>query len=167
MTMRFNWNIHARVDKYIGPEADARAAAGLAPDDVALSDGNLITTAGLTRLTSLLTGAGGQAYDATHARIGVGDSSTAALVGDTALGAVTNKYYKTVTGAPSLSGGVMTFVAIFPTGQANFAWNEWGIDQGGTDGTTVVAPLLNHRIASLGTKTSAAAWTFTCTVTES
>ena len=165
--MRFNWNIHAHIDKYIGPEADARAAAGLPPDDVADSDGNLITTAGLTRLTSLLTGAGGQAYDATHCRIGVGDSSTAAAIGDTALGAATNKYYKTVTGAPTLSAGLMTFVAIFPTGQANFAWNEWGIDQGTADGTTVTAPLLNHKIASLGTKTSAAAWTFTVTVLES
>ena len=165
--MRFNWNIHAHVDKYEGPDADARAAAGLAPDDTADADGNLITTAGLTRLTSLLTGAGGQAYDATHTRIGVGDSSTAATIADTALGAATNKYYKTVTGAPSLSSGVMTFVAIFPTGQANFAWAEWGIDQGVADGTTVTAPLLNHKIAALGTKTSAAAWTFTVTVTES
>src|SRR4051794_41668634 len=51
--------------------------------------GNLITNAGWTRLMNLLTNQGAtQALDATHARIGVGDSNTAEAYADTDLGAV-------------------------------------------------------------------------------
>ncbi len=68
---------------------------------------------------------------------------------------------------PLQANGVITARAVFATGEANFAWAEWGIDQGTTVSTTVVAAFLNHKITSLGTKTSASAWTFTCTVTIS
>ena len=64
-------------------------------------------------------------------------------------------------------------VSTFGTGVGNFAWNEWGLDGGTASGTTVTADtnttpgLFNHRIpgSSLGTKTSAASWVFTVTVT--
>ena len=170
------WAVHYRVDKYDGPDADARAFADVHAladaDDVIEGDGNLLTTAGLARITSLITAAGGQGVTATSARIGVGDSTTAAAVGDTDLGAgagATHRQFEIMSGGkPTTSNGVITLQAVFPTGEANFAWQEWGVDVGTPTvaaGTTVAALLLNHKVTSLGTKTSASAWTFTVTIT--
>ena len=51
----------------------------LAPaDGVVTADGNLLTTAGLARITSLIIGGGGQAASNGSAGLGVGDTSTAA-----------------------------------------------------------------------------------------
>jgi hypothetical protein len=66
-----------------------------------------------------------------------------------------------------VSGNVVTFTAAFGSGVANFAWEEWGIDNGTTDGTTVVAPLLNRRVEAMGTKASGSTWTVTATITVS
>jgi hypothetical protein len=69
------------------------------------------------------------------------------------------------------SSGVMTVVATFGTSVGNFHWQEWGIDGGTANGTTVTADgnttpgLVNHKITDLGTKTSAASWVFTVTIT--
>ena len=66
-----------------------------------------------------------------------------------------------------------TFVATFGTTVGNFHWQEWGIDGGTADGTAVTSEgnttpgLVNHKIADLGTKTSAASWVFTVTITLS
>ena len=73
-----------------------RAQAGDDPDEVLVVDGNLLLNAGITRLLNLLVGAGGQAFGATHCRVAVGDSSTAASASQTDLQAATNKYYKLV-----------------------------------------------------------------------
>jgi hypothetical protein len=166
------WIANARVDKYDGPDADARALTGDAPDDSIEVLGNLLTTAGLTRMTALLTGAAGTALTNTTARIGVGDAATAATVADTDLGAVagsTHRQFEIMAATyPTVAAGVITFRAVFTTGEANFHWQEWGIDIGAATvaaGTTVGACLLNHKVTDLGTKTSASAWTFTVTVT--
>ena len=166
------WKVHARVDKYNGPDADARALAGDEPDEVTESDGNLLTTAGLDKLTKCITVASTTpVYDNTNSRIGVGNSATAALIGDVDLNAAAgsaNRQFETMQATfPTQVNGVMTFKVIFTTGEANFVWNEWGIDNGSTVTTTVVAPLLNHKVTALGTKTSASAWTFTVTITLS
>src|SRR3954471_16683 len=55
------------------------------PYEVVEAPGNLLTTAGLQRLTNLLIGAGGQALTNTASRLGVGNSPTAAAVGQTDL----------------------------------------------------------------------------------
>jgi len=132
--------------------------------------GNLLTTAGLSRATGLILVLGGQGYDATHTRIGVGDTSTAANVADTDLGASagsTHRQFIVADSAPSRSDGVITIVATFGTSVANFAWAEWCVDNGGSNGTTVTSVMLNHKITSLGTKTSSASWVFTITITFS
>lgn len=166
------WKVHGTVRKYDGANADERARAGEAPDSVLEFDGNLLTTAGLTRISSLILGAGGQAATNTSARIGVGDGTTAAAVGDTDLSAAagsTHRQFEVMVATyPSSAAGVMTFQATFLTSEANFHWQEWGIDIGTptvTAGTTVNATLLNHKVIDLGTKTSASAWTFMVTIT--
>lgn len=139
---------------------------GCLPDSVEEFEGNLLLNAGLARLLDLLIGAGGQALDSTHCRIGVGDSTTAASASQTDLQAATNKYFK-LCSTVSRSSQTVTVVASFGSSQANFAWEEWGIDFGTADGTTVTAPLLNRKATSMGTKASGSTWQLTVTITIS
>lgn len=135
--------------------------------------GNLITTNGWTRLSNLLTNQGAtQALDATHTRIGAGDSNTAEAYGDTDLGAAagsTHRWFQLVSGAGSLGTRTLAFAATFGTADGNFAWNEFGIDVGNTaSGNTVAALLFNHKAGiAQGTKASGQTWTATATITFS
>lgn len=155
------------------PSGDELSAL-LAPCAVLEDAGNLLTTAGLNRLTSLLIGAGGQAVTNTSARLGVGNSTTAAAVGQTDLQAASgagNRQFKVMDATyPTQSNGVVTLKSTFASGEANFAWEEWGVDVGTptvSDGTTVNALLLNRKVQSLGTKVSGAVWALTATITFS
>lgn len=179
------WTAHALVEKWSGEQVAHVArksgiiapsgdllAAHIAPEETTEAAGNLLTTAGLTRLTSLLTAGGGQALTNTATRLGVGDSTTAAAIGDTDLGASagsTHRFFQTMDATyPSVSAGVLTAKATFGGSDGNFAWQEWGLDVGTptvTSGTTVNACLFNHKIASLGTKVSPAVWALTVTIT--
>lgn len=134
--------------------------------------GNLITNAGWTRLMNLLTNQGGtQAYDATHTRIGAGNSNTAEAYTDTDLNASagsSNRWFQLVSGAGSLGTRTLAWSATFGSSDGNFAWNEFGIDQGTSSGNTVTAPLLNHKAGiAQGTKASGQTWTATATLTFS
>lgn len=192
-TDTINWHAHARVDKFTAEDEEkAKRYAGeqgiplsqallelASPYDTIEADGNLLTRLGRRRLMDRLVGtASNQALDATHTRIGVGNSSTAAADTDTDLAAAAgagNRQFELVdavgTVGTGASSGVVTFVATFETADANFAWAEWGIDGGTADGTTVTAEgnttpgLINRKVTSLGTKTSAASWVFTVTIT--
>lgn len=149
---------------------DELVAAGIEPFDVIDAGENLWTTAGWTRLFNLLTNQGAtQAYDATHTRVGVGDGTTAAAVGDTDLAAVagaTHRYFNPVDAASTVATNTNKWTSTFASGNGNFAWNEWGVDQGTAGGTTVVAPLFNRSVPAGGivTKTAAAAMAFTVTL---
>lgn len=157
------WNVNAEIRKW-HDEADMHA--GLEPDVIENHADNLLLNAGIARMLDLLIGAGGQAYDATHSRIGVGDSSTAANATDTALIAATNKFYKLVSSV-SRSSQTVTWVATVASADGNFAWNEWVIDNGTADSTTNTTPTLNRKVASMGTKASGSAWQITVTITIS
>ncbi len=183
------WRAHARVEKFSpdqaawllarlpGQRAPQRAdfaRFGITPDDVAEAERNLITTAGLTRITSLIIAGGGQAATNTSARLGAGDGSTAAAVGDTDLSAAagsTHRWFQVMDATyPQAAAGVLTFRGTFASADGNFAWNEWGVDIGTptvSSGNTVAATLLNRKVASLGTKVSGAVWTLTATLTLS
>ena len=150
------------------PDAADFGLLGVDPYLTTELTGNLITNAGWTRLLNLLIGTGStQAADATHTRIGVGDSNTAEAYTDTALTAATNKLYKLVSGAGTVGTRTLSFAATFGTSDANWAWNEFGIDIGATaDSTTVAAVFLNHKAGiAQGTKASGQTWTATATLT--
>lgn len=150
------------------PEPADFALLGVRPFLATELTGNLITNAGWTRLLNLLIGTGStQAADSTHTRIGVGDSNTAEAYADTALGAATNKLYKLVTGAGTVGTRTLSFAATFGTSEANWAWNEFGLDIGATaDSTTVAAVFFNHKAGiAQGTKASGQTWTATATLT--
>lgn len=183
---QLRWRVRARVDKFDDEQvawvarrtgnvrpSGSLLAEHLDPYEVVHSQGNLLTTAGLNRLTSLLIGAGGQALTNTACRLGVGNSSTAAAVGQTDLQAsagAANRQFKVMDATfPTQANGVVTFKSTYPTGEANFVWNEWGVDVAAptvTDGTTVNALLFNRKVDSLGTKASGS-WALTATVTIS
>lgn len=180
------WSPKVRVDKFdddqvawvtarsgiVSPSGDV-LFAHLDPYEVVEVPGNLLTTAGLQRLTNLLTGAGGTALTNTTARLGVGNSSTAAAVGQTDLQAAAgsaNRYFMPMDATyPTAVNGVVTLKATWATADGNFQWSEWCSDIGAavvTAGNTVNALMLNRAVQSLGTKVSGS-WALTATITIS
>ena len=188
-----NWHAFARVEKFstdqvawaalrLGHEPDGtelRALLGTPEDGIAEADGNLLVTVGLNVITNLIIGGGDNPLSHANAIVGVGTSTTAAAITDTALGAdnTSNAYYQQADSSfPTQANGVITTQATFATGNANFAWQEWclAIGGGGTitagdhlSAMTGTAPtMLNHKVpGSLGTKGSGAAWVFSTTIT--
>lgn len=161
---------HAAYSIAITPEQFARV--GIRPYETSQVVGNLITNAGWTRLMNLLTNQGAtQAFDATHTRIGVGNSNTAEAYTDTDLGAAAgsaNRWFQLVSGAGTLGTRTLSFSATFGTADGNFAWNEFGLDQGTASGNTVTAVFFNHKASiAQGTKASGQTWTATATITFS
>lgn len=181
------WAPRVQVDKY-DPEAVAwltrqlgRKPLGADYDDACITpyqiveaEGNLLTTAGLQRLTNLLIGAGGQALTNTAARLGAGNSSTAAAVGQTDLQAAagsTNRWFQPMDATyPTAVNGVVTLKSTFASADGNFVWAEWGSDIGTPTvaaGAVVSATLLNRAVQALGTKASGSSWVLTATITLS
>lgn len=155
-----------RIESVSRPDGD-QLANYCTPYETVEEDGNLLTTAGLTRVTALLIGTNTNTLDATRVRLGVGDTSTAAAVGDTSLG--TNQYFRVMDATyPSASAGVLTFQGTYGTSDANFAWQCWGLDVGTATVTSSasVATLVNRKVTSFGTKASGT-WVLTVTVTFS
>lgn len=174
-------HVYAVVDKYAAEElerlglqhatAELLELEGVKPVWSGLWDeGNLLLNAGINRMGSLLIAGGGQALDATHCRLGVGNGSTAVVNTDTDLSAAAgsaNRWFQLVdAGFPTFSAQTLTVKATYATGDGNFAWNEWGIDFGTASSNAVTAPLLNRKVpgSSLGTKGSGSSWVFTVTI---
>lgn len=130
-------------------------------DDV-LEFPNLVTNVGGALMLDLLAAAGGTAFNNANAYIGIGDSSTAAAVGQTDLQAATNKLRKAMDATfPSRSGQVMTYKSTFATTDANYAWNEIGLFNASSAGSMFSRAV----ISSPFTKTSALSVVATYTLT--
>lgn len=122
---------------------------------------NGYTNTGGALLLDLLIAAGGTAYNNANSYLGSGDSSTAFAVSQTDLQAATNKVRKAMDSTfPSRSGQVVTFKSTFATGDANWVWNEVAIFNAAAAGT-----MLARSTGSYGTKTSAASWVLSYTLT--
>lgn len=187
-TQAFTWKANVLVEKWEPDIVDwatlalghtpsgADLACFARPDEVVYREMNLLVNVGIQRLEDLLIGAGGQAYTATFSRIGTGNGAGTAAAADTDLSAAAgaaNRWFQAMDSTfPSRSAQTLTFKSTFASADGNYAWNEWGIDQGGagssTSGATVGAPLLNHKTgAALGTKASGSSWAFTATLVVS
>jgi hypothetical protein len=124
-----------------------------------------VRTIGLTNayrdyVAGLTTGTG-TAFNNANSYIGVGDSTTAFAATQTDLVAATNKLRKAMDATyPQVAANVITFRSTFATTDANYAWQEWGVFNAASAGT-----MLNRKVESLGTKTSAQTWQFTVTIT--
>jgi hypothetical protein len=120
-----------------------------------------LTDAGRNFMVQSTIAAASTPFNNANSYIGVGDSSTAHAVGQTDLQAASNKLRKAMDATyPSGGSNVITFRSTFATGDANFAWNEWAVFNASSSGT-----MLNRKVESLGTKTSAQTWQFTVTLT--
>jgi hypothetical protein len=183
-----NWRCEWKVNKFdaddiaragLNPataQEDEILAAGVKPADTFERVGNLLMYGGASNLWQCLigngTGTGAQTltyFNNGNAYIGVGDSTTAAAATQTDLQASTNKLRKAMdatypqhTDATTSGAASIVFKSTFSTSDANYAWQEWGIFNGSSGGR-----MLNRKVESLGTKTSAASWAFTCTLTLS
>lgn len=182
------WNVKWQVEKFdacdilaagLDPETAQRddiVAAGVTAREIIEREGNLLMYGGASCLWQCLigngTGTGGQAltfFNNGNAAIGSGDSNTAAAATQTDLQASTNKVrqamdatYPTHTDATSSGAASIVFKSTFGTSAANWAWQEWGVFNSPTAAT---GRMLNRKVESLGTKTSAASWAFTVTLT--
>ena len=155
------WDVLATVEKWHNA-ADRKA--GLPPDEVVEEKDNILLNAGITVLLNLLCGISSTAYSTGNAYIGVGDSTTAAAAGQTALQASSNKDYQGMeSGYPSVSGQTVTFRSIWASSEGIFAWNEWTVANGSSDSATN----LNRKVAALGTKAGGSEWTLTVAITVS
>lgn len=124
---------------------------------------NLVTTNGkgllLDRLFAL-----SAAVALTH--MGVGNSVTAAVVGDTQLaGATPAPDLRAYDALPTRTGLVVTAIRTYATTEGNMNWQEIGLFNGATNGTST----LFNRIAPIGpfNKTSAVSIVATVTITQS
>lgn len=124
---------------------------------------NVLLNTGIQYMIEIICGIGTTTkWDSSNARLGVGSSTTAESPTQTDLqdaGAV----WKTMdSGYPQRSGQTAIWRATFGGTEANFAWNEFGVDNGST-----VHKVLNRKVASKGTKSSGETWTLELQITWS
>jgi hypothetical protein len=162
------WRCQTVVDKFEGdPTLEERERGLILPFETVEREGNLLVIGGASALWERLIGTSITAFDNTNANIGVGDSTTAAADTQTDLQAATNKLRKAVdatypqhTDSTGTAGSKsIVYRATFATTDANFAWQEWAIFNAAAAGR-----MLNRKVESLGTKTSAATWVLTITL---
>lgn len=168
VTWRAHWKCEKRHGNWTGADIDAgRAPEPYESIDI---DGNLLTYGGGSILWGLLIGEALTNFANANAYIGVGDSTTAAAATQTDLQAATNKLRKAMDatypqhtdGTGASTNAQVVFRSTFGTSDANFAWQEWAVFNASSAGR-----MLNRKVESLGTKTSAGTWTLTCTLTLS
>lgn len=141
---------HIRIDKY---DADGRLYGVTEAE-------NIFLTAGINELWKLVTGQSANTYTNAQALIGIGDSSTTAVAGQTDLQAATNKLYKAQNGSyPTVpSAGAVQFQSTFASADANYAWNEFVVKQ------NTSAICIDRGVSAMGTKASGTTWTVTVTL---
>jgi hypothetical protein len=122
---------------------------------------NLLLNAGINLLTTLFCGGSGTAYNNANARLGVGDSATAAAATQTALLGSNTLWKAMDSGFPTYgTSQLMTFKSTFGSSEANFAWNEFAVGNAAGGGT-----LANRKVSAQGTKVSGQTWELTLTIT--
>lgn len=176
------WRCHTVLDKYEGeidyalPKHNGKAVLAdgsiIEAYDSIEVEGNLLVIGGASIQWQTLIGNGTTTaaqpltyFNNANANIGVGASVTAAA--DTQTDLITTPTRKAMdatyplhTDTTGTAGSKsITFRSTFTTSDANIAWNEWGIFNAATAGR-----MLNRKVESLGTKTSAATWVLTITL---
>ena len=89
-----------------------------------------LTDVGRDHFAQALVGGSVTEFNNANAHLGVGDSATAFAKAQTDLQAATNKFRRPQEASfPDVPSAVnaITFRSLFGTGEANFAWEEWGV----------------------------------------
>jgi len=102
------------------------------------------------------------AWDNTNARLGVGDDPTAPAATQTGLLGVNQAFVGMDSGYPVRVGQEVEWRATFGDGVAEFAWEEYTVDNG-----SVALQNLNRATASKGTKAAGESWTLSLKITFS
>jgi hypothetical protein len=120
-----------------------------------------LTNAGRDDFAKAIIGDSFTAFNNANAYLGVGDSSAAFAASQTDLQAASNKTRKAMQASyPSRAANVITFRSLFATGDANYAWEEWGVFNASSAGD-----MLSRKVESLGTKASTQSWQLTVDIT--
>ena len=160
LKFRTRWTI-ARYRGDFKSEAEA-IAKGAKPYLVTVVEGNLGLNEGITELLNLITGTGSPtAWNNANARIGVGNSNTAASPTQTGLQGASKAFKAMDSGYPSVTNQTATFKATFGTSEGNFAWEEGTVVNAADDS----GKNLNRKVTSQGTKTSSDTWIATMEIT--
>jgi hypothetical protein len=159
------WRAKITLEKYEGEVSPEQVDSGEAvPYETIEREGNLLVIGGASALWERLIGTSITAFDNTNANLGVGtDSGTAAadtqtdLIGATKTRKAMDATYPQHSDSTSVVGAkTITYRSTFGTADANHAWNEWGVFNAAAAGR-----MLNRKVEALGTKTSAATWVLT------
>lgn len=123
-----------------------------------------LVNAGRDHLANAAIGVAVTAFNNANARIGVGNSTTNTTpLTYTDLQGASKTRKGMDAGYPTNStANILIFRSTFDTGEANHAWDEFGIFNAGSGGT-----MLCRKVQALGTKTSAESWQITATITVS
>lgn len=132
-------------------------------DELVVVEGNIFLNEGINEAWLLITGGGGTAYNNANARLGVGDSTTAAAATQTDLQAATNKTFVAMDGGFPTAGTSQqaAFKSTFGDGVAPYPWDEWSLRRGAAE---AAALNLNRKVEALGTKGATGTWTLTATL---
>jgi len=158
------------VEKYHGDfkNVEEIRRKGVKPFEVIKAEKNILLREGIQAIWQLVAGVSGvNPFDASNARIGVGDGTASASRDQTGLQG-TNKYWKLVDSAPAIEEdtGVspstyrISFTATFEGTEANFEWNEMTVVNAADD----TGQNLNRIVQSFGTKASGQTWVATCRI---
>ncbi len=162
------WKCKYRLEKRDGdinacetPEERLKFLEETVPYEIIEGEGNLMLNEGIDEIWDLVTGVGGTVYSNANARIGVGNSNTAADATQTGLLGGSTAFKAMEGGYPTSTTQKVTFKSSFGDAEANFAWEEWTVDNGATPDKN-----LNRKVESLGTK-STGTWTLEVSITLS
>ena len=142
---------------------DLAYAQGCLLEAPAIIEGNLMLNEGIGAHLLLLTGGSETAFNNANARLGVGDSTASEAASQTDLQAASNKTYKAMAATyPLIAAQTVTFRSVFASADANYAWQEFVVDNG-----SGAAKTLNRKVSSQGTKASGQTWTLDLAITFS
>lgn len=139
---------------------NAEVLSQLKPWEVIEREGNMLLNEGINGMWKLICGGTETAFNNTNARIGVGNGTTAASASQTGLQGASTAFAAMEASFPTYgTSQKATFKSSFGTSVANFAWEEWTIDNGSSANVN-----LNRKVEALGTKSSGT-WTLTVDIT--
>jgi hypothetical protein len=170
---RTTWIIHKFRDQegvltpLLKAGIDADEMARLYPDrfiGVERDEGNCLLNEGIQYFEDIITGIAGSPvlWDSANARVGVGNSNTAADHVQTDLIGASKAYAGMDATYPSRSSQALSWRGTFGDGVAEFDWEEFVVDNGAVSGKT-----LNRKVTSKGTKGAGESWTLTVQITFS
>lgn len=119
-----------------------------------------LTTAGRNHIAGILIGEALTDFNNANAYLGIGDGVTAFNAAQTDLQGSSKSRKPMEATFPSRATNVLSLRAVWDTASGNHAWEEWGSFNASSSGT-----MLNRKLETLGTKTSAQTWQLSVSLT--